>query len=244
MKIIELTNHKELQKMKTKLKIFTLIELLVVIAIIAILASMLLPALNQARDKAKQITCVSNSKQLSLAMSQYCADFDGSYPSAYKYGYWPKTLFENGYSTKSIYVCSGNRYTEDGSGIKSGAATISWPYVDYGYNYWFIGMNNNEGSFVPAKDTQIKKPSQTVLLGESIDSGRTKGIWVTVPRYISKEHTIYPAHGRTAAVAWCDGSVKVLVGPSSDIEAWCQYMFKAGNPLANMYNADNVWDRK
>src|SRR5262249_16401824 len=62
---------------------FTLIELLVVIAIIAILAAILFPVFAQAREKARQASCLSNTKQLGLAYIQYVQDYDGYLPAAF-----------------------------------------------------------------------------------------------------------------------------------------------------------------
>ena len=66
-----------------KKKKFTLIELIVVISVIVILASMLLPALSRAREKAKVISCINNLKQIGLTANVYALDYDVFLPGYY-----------------------------------------------------------------------------------------------------------------------------------------------------------------
>ena len=98
---------------------FTLIELLVVIAIIAILAAILFPVFAKAREKARQGSCLSNEKQIGVALMQYVQDYDETYPQSYYYlnpavggaaGYFQWSYTTQPYIRNwQIFVCPGDK---------------------------------------------------------------------------------------------------------------------------------------
>ncbi|MCE5237582.1 DUF1559 domain-containing protein [bacterium] len=151
---------------------FTLIELLVVIAIIAILAAILFPVFAKAREKARQSSCLSNTRQLALAILQYVQDNDEvfMYANLNPPGtYWYVAAAPYMKSTQ-ILQCPSRR----------GA-------VDYGYNMDYLGYSwGTAGTQVGGVGLgTIKSPAETVMLSDSnaaysLYGGRTSG---GSPRY-------------------------------------------------------------
>lgn len=221
LKKIALSNLKSINEQREKImkrKDFTLIELLVVIAIIAILAGMLLPALNNARVAAKKINCINNMKQMTLGVNQYLQDYDSrmmysknmqdtSWPNN-----WTETLTAGGYINGKFYTTRPDY--EDRAELfdcpekaAEDSANIAIPY--YGMNYYIGPYLKSDGTIQYADEVipfiKIKSVSNTVLIGDCNDNSS---------RIDYHAKPIDDRHNNGGNVAYADGHVEWIKNAS------------------------------
>ncbi|MCX6344225.1 MAG: prepilin-type N-terminal cleavage/methylation domain-containing protein [Armatimonadetes bacterium] len=164
----------------SKRKGFSLIELLVVIGIIAILAAILFPMLTKVQDRGKQTKCLSNMRQLSLAITNYVQDAIGALPDAWTSGDWHSGTWRERLhpylKSKKIFDCATPTY--------DWRDKLMSKFSHYGLavGLTHVGMSN-PGFLVPTNGpfgytylSKIQQPSKTIMVAENKD-----GDWSAEP---------------------------------------------------------------
>ena len=137
---------------------FTLIELLVVIAIIALLAAILFPGFQRARESARRTSCLSNLKQIGLGFNQYIQDYDGHYPA------WLNDPNVGWALVLQPYLKSDQLFQCPSEPTKAGSAPEGGAYTDYAYSANFGKVYPGGANRIPPTESELQYPANSIVI--------------------------------------------------------------------------------
>ena len=212
---------------------FTLIELLITIAIIAILAALLLPALNSARAKARSNGCLSNLKQIGLMTTNYQLNYDDFVmmpkfrsprwkAEAQDIAYWNGFLQWSERAGIKVLSCpsSGPKTamykTLSGSGWNGySPSSGSWESIGYGMNK--LAGNYTDSFLSQRKTSSLAHPSRSLYIADSAQvnndgitlkldaNGKMQNTYMVSPMKSETTVSVYPEHENRCNILWADG---------------------------------------
>jgi len=248
---------------------FTLIELLVVIAIIAILAAILFPVFNQAREKARQATCVSNLNQIGKAAQMYAQDYDETFCP------WTGQYHNSSLRWQLRYMFPGllDPYVKNGLNFNNGDIKEVWACPSakaglasysntYAYNYWTFGGLNLGGTLnhydpavwgpyssaeydKPASLASIAKPAETLFIVEGAQLCRPPQYKIVFPSgdpyYIGVWGPHQRGKGNVPTTVTSNQYIKQMISGTLSVVLFADGHVKA-SPTQKWYHVDYVFE--